>query len=252
MDKHPDPKWGLMPLTHITKGIVAEDIIRSNTVSVSDCKVFGEPLAYLFYGRPAYRVAGDGSIRVEAACPFCFIFDASLIQKAKAIFAFDTGAFDKRLYSRILMDEMTVEDFSLEGDTTRPNRIISALFGTRREYFEGDTSKIDSGRAAEAWEFHAQAYLDLLTSPGRNEPDDRICSIEVILGEPISIEGNLSAVVVPHTLWDGEKGAPWLERLVQSGVVVSPYTFVPGRHPDYYQAHLEAAVRDLYLAWGDL
>src|SRR5271167_1619031 len=32
--------------------------------------------------RPAYRVGGDGTIKVEAACPFCFVFDADLITKA--------------------------------------------------------------------------------------------------------------------------------------------------------------------------
>ncbi|BCG84799.1 hypothetical protein MesoLj113c_09090 [Mesorhizobium sp. 113-3-9] len=252
VDGHAAPKWGLMPLTHVTKGIVAEDIIESGTVAASDCDVFKEPLAYLFYGRPAYRVAGDGVIKVEAACPFCFVFDAALISKAKAIFPFDTGAFSKRLYSRILIEEMAIEDFSLETDTSRPDRIIAAVFESRRGYFEGDTSKINASKAAEPWDFHARAYLDLLASPGRNEPDDRVCSIEVIFGESIPLRGNLLAAVVPHTLWNDDKRAPWLEKLVQSGVGISPYIFVPGRHPDYYQAQLEVAVRELYVSWGAL
>lgn len=252
VDKKADPRWGLMPLTHISKALVAEDIVRSGKVEPRDCKVFGESLAYLFYGRPAYRVAGDGAVRVEAACPFCFVFHERLIERSKSIFAFDTGAFSKRLYSRILLDEMEVEDFSLGNDISRPNRLISAIFQARRTYFYGDTSRVDPDTQAEAWEFHAKAYLDLLASPGRNEPDDRICSIEVIFGDPIPLDGNLRAVIVPHTLWDGDRRAPWLETLHRDGVIVSPYSFVPGRHPDYYQAHLEAAVRDLYESWGAL
>src|SRR6266478_2411608 len=114
VDKQSNPKWPLMPLTHITKGIGAEDIITAGQISPADCAVFGEPLAYFFYGRPAYRVSGDGAVKIEAACPFCFVFNASLIDKAKAIFAFDTGAFSKRLYNHILVEEMDVEDFSLE------------------------------------------------------------------------------------------------------------------------------------------
>jgi hypothetical protein len=142
VDKQPDPGWRLMPLTHVTKGIGAEDIIRDGSVNPIDCKVFGEPLAYFFYGRPAYRVSGDGAIKFEAACPYCFIFEPTLIRSAKSIHPFDTGAFEKRLYKHVLVEEMNVEDFSLEQDETRPNRVIASLFPSMRDYFAGDTSKI--------------------------------------------------------------------------------------------------------------
>jgi hypothetical protein len=253
VDRAPDPRWSLMPLTHITKGIAAEDIIRAGHVAVSDCAFFGEPLAYFFYGRPAYRAHGDGAIKVEAACPFCFVFDSALIKEAKAIHAFDTGAFHHRLYKHILMDEMQVEDFSLERDETRPNRIISAVFSSKRSYFDGDRTKItDPDKGAQPWDFHARAYLQLLASPGRNEPDDRICSIEIVFGHAVPLAGRLKAVVVPHTMWDGSRGAPWLASLHADGIEIVPYAFVPGRHPDYYHAHLEAAIRELYEHWGVL
>src|SRR5689334_4823740 len=138
VDQQPDPAWPPMPLTHITKALVAADIAKAGYVDVTDCDVFKKPLAYLFYGRPAYRVSGDGAIKVEAACPCCFIFDAKLIEKASAIFAFDTGAFSKRLYKHMLTEEMDVEDFSLGDDTSRPNKLIMRSFGSRLAYFEGD------------------------------------------------------------------------------------------------------------------
>jgi len=148
--------WKLMPLTHITKGVGAEDIIRSGEIAVTDCTIFEEPLAYFFYGRPAYRIANDGAVRTEVACPFCFIFDSSLIEKAKAIFAFDTGAFSNRLLTRFMAEEMNVEDFSLENDASRPNKIIAKVFSSRRSYFDGDLSKaISPELGAEAWDFHA-------------------------------------------------------------------------------------------------
>src|SRR5262245_17363518 len=108
VDKHSDPQWPLMPLTHITRGIAAEDIANAGEVGLSTCAVFNESLAYFFYGRPAYRIASDGAVKIEAACPYCFVFNAELIDKAKAIFAFDTGAFSKRLYSHILVEEINV------------------------------------------------------------------------------------------------------------------------------------------------
>jgi hypothetical protein len=172
VDRQSDPGWGLMPLTHISKGIGAEDIVRADAINPSHCEVFNEALAYFFYGRPAYRVGGDGTVKVEAACPYCFVFDSSLIHNAKSIHAFDTGAFHKRMYKHILLDEMAVEDFSLERDPLRPNRVIANVFTTMESYFEGDITKATPAiERTKAWEFHARAYLQLLASPGRNEPD---------------------------------------------------------------------------------
>ena len=241
-----------MPLTHITKGVSAEDIVRASSIRPEGvCAVFNEPLSYFFYGRPAYRISDEGALKVEAACPYCFIFDSALINNAKRIHAFDTGAFAKRMYKHVMTDEMRLEDFSLELDSTRPNRIIASVFATKRAYFDGDTTQVvEPDKAAEPWEFHARAYLQLLASRGRNEPDDRICSIEVLFGAPVPLTGNLKAVVVPHTLWGTGRRAPWLMSLSNANVEILPYSFIPGRHPEHYHALLEMAVRDLYERWG--
>jgi hypothetical protein len=253
VDGHPDPGWPLMPLTHITKGIGAEDIIRDGQVTAAQCEVFNEPLAYLFYGRPAYRVSGDGAVKLEGACPYCFIFRPELIREAKAIFAFDTGAFDKRMYKHMIMDEMKVEDFLLGTDERRPNKIIAAVFSEQRIYFDGDVTKMAKpDKYAAPWEFLAKSYLYLLASPGRNEPDDRICSIEIVFDKNIPLVNHLMAVVVPHTLWDGGVKAPWLDGLHKNNVEIEPYLFVPGRHPEHYHALLESQVRALYVKWGIL
>ncbi len=253
IDSKPDPGWALLPLTHMTKGLGAQDIIRDGRIRAAECNVLQAPSAYFFYGRPAYRVSGDGAIKIEAACPVCFVFQNALIETADAIYAFDTGAFAKRLYSRIVMEEMTIHDFSLGRDLRRPNRLIAHVFRSHEAYFNGDTTKIlPPEEGAEAWEFHARAYLDLLASPGRNEPDDRVCSIEVVFGADVPIVPNLKALVVPHTLWDTNKKAPWLRDLEAHDVDVLPYVFLPGRHPEHYQTQVETVVRDLYRKWSIL
>lgn len=251
VDGQPNLNWPPMPLTHITKALLAADIAKSGCVDPVHCDVFKKPLTYFFYGRPAYRVSGDGAIKIEAACPCCFIFNAKLIEKAEAIFAFDTGAFSKRLYKHMLTDEMAVEDFSLGTDISRPNKLIMKSFGSRLAYFQGDISAIpDPTTITKSYEFHARSYLNLITSPGRNEPDDRICSIEIVLAEKVPLKESLLAIIVPHTLWND--GAPWLKDLQQGGAIIQPYSFVPGRHPEYYQAQLEAAAKELYEKWGSL
>ncbi|OJU18793.1 MAG: hypothetical protein BGN84_06010 [Afipia sp. 62-7] len=230
---------------------MALDIINAGSIQPTHCEVFNEPLAYFFYGRPAYRVGGDGAVKVEASCPYCFIFDSALISKAKNIFAFDTGAFEKRLYKHHLSEEMKTHDFSLEVDITRPNKIIAKTFRSQSAYLDGDLTKVVSVEdGAEPWEFHARAYLNLLKSQGRNEPDDRICSIEIVLSEAVPLAGSLKAVVVPHTLWSEGKQTPWLKEISDKGIEILPYLFVPGRHPEHYHALLELAVRKKYEQWG--
>jgi len=253
LDLLPDPRWSPMPLTHITKGLLAEDICRAGQIEPNTCPVFEETLAYFFYGRPAYRVSGDGALKVEAACPYCFVFDASLINRARAIFAFDTGAFDKRLYKHVFLEEMNLADFSLERDETRPNRLIQTVFETREKYFDGDTSFAPKVQAElPKWRHHVHAYLDLISSRGRNEPDDRVYSIEVLFSATVPLERNLLAVIMPHTILQAHQQAPWLEALKNKGVMLAPYPFIPGRTPEYYQAQLESAVRELYKPWGVL
>ncbi|WP_125901051.1 hypothetical protein [Methylobacterium indicum] len=251
VDKHSPSDSRILPLTHITRGIGADDIVECGVIKVDKDFVFDQSVAYLFYGKPAYRLNDKDIVKLEAACPFCFIFKAELINKAKAIFAFDTGAFAKRLYSHILTDEMDIEDFLLEKDISRPNKLISATFGDAIRYIDGRfPASFSVETTAEAWEHHARAYLHLITSFGRNEPDDRIHSIEIIFSEDIKIENNLLALVVPHTHWGDDKKAPWLSSLHAKGVDILTYDFVPGKHPEHYHSLVEASVKDFYKIKG--
>ena len=252
IDGQDAPDWGLMPLMHVTKAFTANDIIREGRLEPREASPLPVPLAYTFYGRPAFRVSGDGTIRVAATCPICFVFDPKLINRASAIHAFDTGAFGKRLYSHVMIDEMNVNDFSLEQETDRPNKLIKGAFGERLAYFEGDLSKANSADTAPAWNFLAQAYLQLLVSPGRNEPDDRVAAIEVGFADPVELADNLLAVIVPHVLLDDADPAPWLVELQKSGVDILPYRFSTGKSPDHYNALIIAEAKSLLEQMGHL
>lgn len=250
VNDHPAPNWHPLPLTHITKGVLAEDIIRASTINPTPCKVFEESLAYFFYGWPAYRAGEQGTIKAEALCPYCFVFSPDLIEGAKRIHAFDSGAFSSRLYSGVIADEMDINDFRLEGPAT-PDRLISLVFGSQQAYFRGETNAI-AAKPPEVHphQFHARAYLDLILSPGRNEPDDRVFTIEVLFGSNIPISGKLLAVVLPHTLWSGPVKAPWLKALAENAVEILTYEFAPGRPPEHYHTLLELTVRDFYRSRG--
>jgi hypothetical protein len=253
IDRQDEPDWRPMPLTHVTKALVAEDIIREDRITPRECSSLGDTLAYFFYGRPAYRANNDAVVKMEAACPYCFLFSEDVVRRAKKIFAFDSGAYQARMYKHVLLDEMELEDFSLETDSSRPNKLIRIAFGSQENYFDGNRAELaDPLEVAEAWEYSARAYLELLASPGRNEPDDRICSIEVAFGDPVLLKGSLIAVVVPHTHWRDDGKSPWLHQLEVRGVEIVPYTFIPGRHPEFYQTQMEEAVRQFYRRRGTL
>jgi hypothetical protein len=138
---------------------------------------------------------------------------------------------------------MEVNDFQLEGKSA-PNRLISLAFGSQLAYFVGDT-RVVSAKAI-PHEFHAKAYLDLILSPGRNEPDDRVFTLEVVFGDPVPLSGALMAVVLPHTLWSNGVKAPWLASLADTGIGIIPYEFVPGRGPEHYHTLMELAVKEFY------
>lgn len=249
IDRQPDSHRGLLPLTHITKGLVARDILQSKTIEPVDCSVFGLPLSYFFYGRPAYRLMDGTSIKLEASCPFCFIFDGEMIKRARHIHAFDTGAFANRLFNHVLDADFNVDDFSLGTDHTRPNKLIDTVFPSVDSYLQGNRNYIaEPSVVAQPHEFEARAYLDLLRSPGRNEPDDRICSIEVTFGDLIPVPGQLIAIVAPHTLCDSAAQAPWLDDIRAMGIDILPYNFTPGRPPEHYHTLLEVVVHDYYIA----
>ena len=59
-------------------------------------------VCYLFYARPAYRLSEGDVIKLESACPFCLLFNGEIIRQARELYAFDTGACEKRLYNHIL------------------------------------------------------------------------------------------------------------------------------------------------------
>nr|MBP6689283.1 hypothetical protein [Hyphomonadaceae bacterium] len=53
VDSHSEPEWSPMPLTHITRGLDAQEIIRQGAIEPRMCSKFKKLAAYFFYARPA-------------------------------------------------------------------------------------------------------------------------------------------------------------------------------------------------------
>ena len=171
VDGQPNPNWPPMPLTHIAKALTAADIAKSGFVDLTDCDVFGKPLAYFFYGRPGVSRQRRRRDKNRGCMSMLLHFQRETYRESRSHLPVYTGAFSKRLYNHMLTDEMAVEDFSLAKDVSRPNKLIMKTFGSRLAYFQGDIYAIpDPATVTKSYEFHARSYLNLLTSPGATSP----------------------------------------------------------------------------------
>lgn len=239
-----------LPLTHVTKGYSARKVIHKGRLDPSSCSVMNEALVYTFYGRVAYRVSGDGTINLEGMCPICFVLSGDLIARSRHTHPFDSGAYAKRLYKHVFAEELNLTDFAISGDAELPDTLIKTFFKTRENYFLGDTSKIPAvDEIAPPGEMEVRAYHELITSAGRNEPDDRIYSIEVAFSDPIPLEDSLIALIVPHTLWSDDEQATWLQNLQTKNTEICTYEYHPGRSAEHYHAHLELELRRIFQKW---
>lgn len=245
VDRLPASAEPLLPLMHTTKAIVAVDIVKDGSISATDCRVLGKAVAYFFYGRPAYRVSGNEVVTQNAMCPVCFVFSESLIANASNIHPFDTGAFAARLYSHAMIDEINIPDYDIVGDNSRIPKLITRIFGDNKTYYDGDRAIIaKSAIDAEPDEYLAQAYIDLIQSRGRNEPDDRVSTFEIAFENEVSLAPGLLAVVVPDNIWNSTYSASWLKPLAAGGVEVLPYRHIMGREPSHYRDAIEVQVRE--------
>lgn len=99
-------------------------------------------------------------------------------------------------------------------------------------------------------DIYARIYLSVIAAQGRNEPDDRACSIEVIFQDSILLDEHLTAIILPDSYWNDDFKSKIVAPLNKRGVEIRPYSFVPGKSPDHYHALIESELRDLFKEWG--
>lgn len=246
VDKLDDPAWPVLPLTHLTSTIVARDIISEGEIAAKSCNVRGRDLVYTFYGRAAYRVGADKTVPLEAFCPFCFVLKGSLIDNKTEVVPFDTGAYAGRMYKYHNGDQIDFEDFAISTDPIAINKLIAKIFGTLRRYVNSDrTSLPNADDLCAPGELDARTYLSLIRADGRNEPDDRVSSVEVAFNGAVSLAEDLIAIIVPHTLWNEHAATDWIEPLTKAGVKIRTYEFIPGKDAEHYHCLLEAEFKEL-------
>jgi len=247
LSKKERTSFGYLPLTHVTKAINLEKIVNGQTLNPSKCKNFQTELLYTFYGRAAYRVGGDGAIRNEALSPVCMVFNGELIERSHDVFPFDTGAYKNRMYKHHLGDELNLKDYAIGDNVELPNQLIQTLYSGVDKYFDADSRVLPERlEITQPSDMSAGVYLDLVKSVGRNEPDDRVGSIEVLLSDSVKLADHLRCIILPDA-FDIEDDGDWLKKLRLMGCQIRFYKYVPGKDPEYYHCHLEAELRKFFI-----
>lgn len=233
-----------LPLTHITDGYRFRGITEEGALNPTDCKVFDEPLLYLFHGRPAYRVNGaGGSSGLDAYWPICFLIKPAGIVP-KRIYPFDTGAFERKLFADYCHQDMIAQDFELESDASMPARLISLFWGDPRSYFDNrDAALTKPG----PFDFEAKSYSELIRAKANAPFDERHSAIELQIDAPVPLKDNLLAVILPSDFATPETLAKYHAR----GALVLPFDTVNRHDAANMVGQIYDICRDLYAGKRD-
>jgi hypothetical protein len=234
-----------LPLTHLTDAYRFENARLSDELQPRGCKVFGEPLLYLFYGRPSYRVHPDEQASgLEHYLPVCLLFKNEGMPPPKRVFPFDSGAFAAGRYADAVHRDMALEDFCLEADPNTPGRVISLFFGSVEAYCLANPV---TGVPLPVTEFEARSYAALVASQLRSNTDDRGSAIELQIDASLRLSAYAEAVVAPGPLLDDPDVRAFLEA---HGIERLPYEQLGRQRPSDFVSDLFRICREYYRRRG--
>jgi hypothetical protein len=219
-----------LPFVHTTDAYRLVNTLEDGELIPRPCTVFSrEPLIYLFYGRPSYRVnASEPPTTLEHYLPVCLLLRSDRPYPIKRVFPFDSGGFDRSLYVDALHRDMQLPDFSLLPDPATPGRLVSLFFDSAADYLRSHPKTNLSFDPAEP---EAQSYYALISQRLSNSVDNRVSAIEIQVEGKLTLAGNVEAIVLPSPLLDSPTISHQLKAL---GVAPLPYLQIDRQRPSEY------------------
>ncbi|RYZ92220.1 MAG: hypothetical protein EOP06_04875 [Proteobacteria bacterium] len=204
-----------LPLIHITDAYSFVTILSPKKLEPQQCDVFGEPLTYLFYGRPAYRTKHQGDNFLSANLPVAMVFHPGMLSSIiKRVFPFDSGAFKLNLYSNFFHRRSELNDFELDGSMENAKKIVAYFYRSNEEYFHGGSRK---NVEIPPFQFEAEGIFELARTSagaqgdGKFKPDLRSSSIEIQTDGVIDINDALLALIIPQIFLDEENTKQFID-----------------------------------------
>lgn len=196
----------LLPLAHTTDAYRFSDMLIAGEITPVQCPVFEEKLVYAFVGKPAYRTRSQTNDRLHFDLPVVVLFKTDMAGPPLVrVFPFDTGAFEKGLYSRFFHPDTELADFELGSTYEQALKYLSFFYQNAKEYFLGA-----SGKNVEIPfnQFETTGLHELARAPAdptadsRIPADERASSIEIQFSGSLSLAGNTLAVIIPQQYLD--------------------------------------------------
>lgn len=195
------PVAGALPLIHITDAYRIETIVNSAELTPTDCEFFGQRLLYFFYGRPAYKTRREENSNLLFDFPIVFALrpDANIGQPHRA-FPLDTGAFYRGMYKSHFHKDMALDRLSIESTNEGLRKYLGLFYESNFDYYVGRATKNVEIRPTE---FELQGLHELARQPtspsvsSRTPFDERASSVEVQFTAPVTLTGNVLAVILP-------------------------------------------------------
>jgi hypothetical protein len=193
----------ILPLTHAAALSVFRTITSGDSITPKWCKRMGEPVTYLFYGKPAYRTPATPSELLSWNIPIIFVIDPMISLDIRRVVPFDSGAFVDGLYGSIFPEDAKIAAFELDNEVDSARRYVSAFFGDNASYFSGRSP--NNVRFGD-FDFELQGIQFLanrigeIPKPDGGKIDERSASVELQIASAISIPDHVKYLLVPDSL----------------------------------------------------
>jgi hypothetical protein len=196
-----------LPAIHITPVSHFAGILSTRKLEVTPCKFVGKRICYYFYGKPSYEVIPRSHVKsqppvkskrlADAAVCICLKLGA-ISAHLEAIHAFDTGGYFKNRYDKYLARGLTIADFKLGNDLSKPAKYVTAFFDDNKGYYEGN---IKNGINVRPLDVVSQTIIDMVDARLSPDFDERVASVELQVNQAIDlVAGIVDAIVAPSTL----------------------------------------------------
>jgi hypothetical protein len=236
-----------LPMVHTTEYSRLPSIQSSDTLQARTCKVFGQPLLYFFYGRPAYRDASQIiPTRDIGFYPICFVFRPGTIAKvAQRLYPFDSGASQSGLYEPAIQRTSALTDYPVVAVIESARKIVRCFFDTDEQYL---SNKPKPGLLFSAAEGDAQAYYQLINGGGDPTCDDRCSAVEIQVAGRVTVSQDIMAVVLPTSFLEDDD----LAKTILNVWRAEPLTYGAdiGMRPIEFHGTIRHLIREYYRRQG--
>lgn len=198
-----EPATPLLPLMHSTGASGFLSMLGAPLLEPRDCPVFGEPLLYFFYGRPAYRPFSRVlNTALPAFRPVCLLFRPEALTAIRRVVPLDTGALAAGLFQRHLEPGTTAEHFAIGGGVEGAARVVRAFFGSNRAYY---FSRPATDAPVKPTDLIGHAYRSIIADTGIADVDDRRSTVEIQSAAAMPLtRDTLLAAALPEAFLDDD------------------------------------------------